>query len=150
MAEDDRSSNNVQDKAPTGFKITDRRHFTSAGERRGDFAEEDDRPGAPPGEASQEAQEGFERRSIDEPEGVDFTMLVNAMAQPALLFLGEMPHPTTDERSLDLEQARIQIDMLDLLRVKCRGNLTTQEEGLLERVLYELRMLYVARTSKPG
>jgi hypothetical protein len=51
---------------------------------------------------------------------------------------------------LDLEQARIQIDMLDVLRVKCRGNLSSQEEGLLERVLYELRMLYVARTSKPG
>ena len=54
------------------------------------------------------------------------------------------------ELDLDLEQARIQIDMLDLLRVKCRGNLTPPEEGLLERVLYELRMLYVARTSKPG
>ena len=77
-------------------------------------------------------------------------MLVNAMAQPALLFLGEIPHPSTGEKNLDLEQARIQIDMLDLLRVKCRGNLTPPEEGLLEQVLYQLRMLYVSRTSEPG
>jgi hypothetical protein len=34
---------------------------------------------------------------------------------------------------------------LDLLRVKCRGNLSQQEESLLEQVLYQLRMLYVAR-----
>ena len=36
--------------------------------------------------------------------------------------------------------------MLDLLRVKTRGNLSFQEENLLEQVLYELRMLYVARS----
>lgn len=87
---------------------------------------------------------------MDEPEGVDFTMLVNAMAHPALLFLGEIPHPATGEATLDLEQAKIQIDMLGLLGVKCRGNLEPQEEKLLERVLYQLRMLYVARSSRTG
>jgi hypothetical protein len=87
---------------------------------------------------------------LDEPEGVDFTMLINAMAQPALLFLGEIPHPGTGKATFNPEQARLQIDMLDLLRVKCRGNLSAEEEGLLERVLYQLRMLYVARTGPQG
>ncbi|ANM32054.1 hypothetical protein ABI59_03305 [Acidobacteria bacterium Mor1] len=73
-------------------------------------------------------------------------MLLNAMAQPALLFLGEIPHPDSNQPTVDLVQARLQIDMLDLLRVKCRGNLTKQEEGLLDRVLYQLRMLYVTRS----
>jgi len=81
---------------------------------------------------------------------VDFTMLINAMAQPALLYLGEIPHPGTGQPTLDLEGARIQIDMLDLLRVKSRGNLTPQEEGLLESVLYQLRMRYVARSQSAG
>jgi hypothetical protein len=40
--------------------------------------------------------------------------------------------------------------MLDLLRVKCRGNLTATEEKLLERVLYQLRMSYVAKTGSSG
>ena len=62
----------------------------------------------------------------------------------------QSPHPATGEKKVDLEQAKIQVDLLDLLRVKSRGNLTSQEEGLLERVLYELRMLYVARSSRPG
>ena len=86
---------------------------------------------------------------MEEPEGVDFTMLINAMAQPALLFLGEIAHPSTGQPKLDLEQAQIQIDLLDMLRVKCRGNMTRDEEGLLERVLYQLRMLYVNRSSQP-
>ena len=77
-------------------------------------------------------------------------MLINAMAQPALLYLGEIPHPATGQPTLDLEGARIQIDMLDLLRVKSRGNLTPQEENLLESVLYQLRMRYVARSGTTG
>ena len=77
-------------------------------------------------------------------------MLINAMAQPALLFLGEIPRPGSGETQVDLEQARLQIDMLEVLRVKCRGNLTSDEEGLLERILYQLRMLYVARSNQPG
>lgn len=153
MAEDERGTDRTRD---TDFKVTDRRHFTAEGERRREIEDSVDSPSEPT-EKGSEAEEPtpgpqgqFERRPLDEPEGVDFTMLVNAMAQPALLFLGEIPHPSTGQRDLDLEQARIQIDMLDLLRVKCRGNLTPPEEGLLERVLYELRMLYVDRTSKPG
>ena len=92
---------------------------------------------------------GFERRSLDEPEGVDFTMLINAMAQPALIFLGEVAHPGTGQPEINLAQARVQIDMLDVLRIKCRGNLTPEEDGLLDRILYQLRMLYVARAKQP-
>ena len=76
-------------------------------------------------------------------------MLINAMAQPALLFLGELRHPGTEEAKVDLEQARIHIDMLELLHVKSRGNLTSDEQSLLENMLYQLRMLYVARSSTP-
>jgi len=138
MAEGDVQEEKGQDKSKPGIKVTDRRHFTPDGQRRGGA-----RPAADPGPE-------FTRQPLDEPEGVDFTMLINAMAQPALLYLGEIPHPETGQPALDLEGARIQIDMLDLLRVKCRGNLTPQEQQLLESVLYQLRMRYVARSGKAG
>ena len=96
-----------------------------------------------------EGAQGFERRSLEEPEGVDFTMLINAMAEPALLFLGEIPHPATGQPTVDLERAKIQIDMLDLLRIKTRGNLGSDEDGLLDQVLYQLRMLYVTKANQP-
>ncbi len=149
MTEHDAAGGKGASRPAPGFKVTDRRHFTAEGERRSDEAAEAEEPETPPPPRTEppprETQPGFERRSLDEPEDVDFTMLINAMAQPALLFLGEIPHPATGQPSIDREKAKLQIDMLELLRVKSRGNLSPQEESLLEQVLYQLRMLYVAR-----
>ena len=156
MAEGDPKGETGQDKGKPGIKVTDRRHFTADGERRADVSDEPEPAPAPAAVATEaprerpDAPKQFERRPLDEPEGVDFTMLINAMAQPALLYLGEIPHPGTGQATMDLEGARLQIDMLDLLRVKCRGNLTPQEENLLESVLYQLRMRYVARSGSAG
>jgi hypothetical protein len=156
MSERDRDSSG-KNEGGEEIKVTDRRKFTPTGERRGDIAAdaEDEAPAARSAAtttvgAQPAAGADFERRALDEPEGVDFTMLVNAMAQPALLFLGEIADPATGQAALDLEQARLQIDMLGLLGIKCRGNLAPHEEKLLERVLYQLRMLYVARSSRTG
>ena len=156
MAEGENPEEAGQDKQKPSIKVTDRRHFTLDGERRTDVDDDPD-VAAPvaapqsPGATRKPADEPkFEHRPLDEPEGVDFTMLINAMAQPALLYLGEIPHPATGQPTLDLEGARIQIDMLDLLRVKCRGNLTPQEDNLLESVLHQLRMRYVARSGSAG
>jgi hypothetical protein len=156
MAEGANQEETGQDTQKPSIKVTDRRHFTLDGQRRTDV-DDDPEPAAPSApapppaaKARQEAASKFERRPLDEPEGVDFTMLINAMAQPALLYLGEIPHPATGQPTLDLEGAHIQIDMLDLLRVKCRGNLSPQEENLLESVLHQLRMRYVARSGSAG
>ncbi len=153
MAIENETREKDRGKPRAEIKVTDRRHFTSNGEPREEFPEE--AVEEPPRRATANAtapdgqpSAGFERRSLSEPEGVDFTMLINAMAQPALWFLGEVADPATGQRTLNLEQARLQIDMLDLLRVKCRGNLAAEEQELLERVLYQLRMLYVARAGK--
>ena len=149
MAEGDTREETGQDKQKPTIKVTDRRHFTLDGERRTEVEEEPE-TAVPAGARRPGDATKFEHRRLDEPEGVDFTMLINAMAQPALLYLGEIPHPTTGEPTLDLEGARIQIDMLDLLRVKCRGNMTPQEDSLLESVLHQLRMRYVARSGSAG
>jgi hypothetical protein len=156
MAEGVNPEETGQDSQKPSIKVTDKRHFTLDGERRIEVDEDPELAtpvGAPPTPETRrrpESETKFERRPLDEPEGVDFTMLINAMAQPALLYLGEIPHPATGQPTLDLEGARIQIDMLALLRVKCRGNLTPQEDNLLESVLHQLRMRYVARSGSVG
>ncbi len=136
------------------LKVVDRRLFTADGQPRSSIPDDDESSGASEGERTRRpeptgGQPDFERRPVEEPKGCDFTMLINAMAEPALLFLGEIPHPDSSQPMVDLDRARIQIDMLDLLRVKCRGNLTSEEEGLLDRILYQLRMLYVSRAKQP-
>ena len=147
-----------EDADKAGIKVVDRRQFTATGERRPDAPElDEDRPTADPPPAPERAEppsgdprRGFEHRPVEEPEGVDFSMLVNAMATQALMLLGEIPHPDTGEPVVHLDQARLQIDMLELLRVKCRGNLDPTEERLLDEVLYQLRMRYVAKAGTPG
>jgi hypothetical protein len=136
----------------TELKVTDRRLFDADGQLRGNVEETPDADEpvteAPPKPLESTGEEaGFERQPIEEPDGVDFSMLINAMAQPALIFLGEIAHPGTGKPEINLEQARLQIDLLALLRVKCRGNLTHEEEALLDGLLYQLRMLAVARTN---
>jgi hypothetical protein len=154
MKEQEPAGGKGGNRSAPAFKVTDRRHFTVDGERRSgepDDAENRPPPSPPPDDPSRpESRAGFEHRSLDEPADVDFTMLINAMAQPALLFLGEIPHPGSGQATVDPEKAKLQIDMLELLHVKCRGNLSRQEETLLEQVLYQLRMLYVARAGLGG
>jgi len=43
----------------------------------------------------------------------------------------------------NLEAAKQTIDILGILKDKTRGNLSDEEERLLESLLYELRMRYV-------
>lgn len=157
MGNGDRFKERAQDTAQPTLKVTDRRLFTSDGELRDGLPEEPEAPPATPREAAPNRDDGggtepagFDRKSLDEPPGIDFTVLINAMMQPALIYLGEIPHPSTGQPVVDLDQARMQIDMLDLLRVKTRGNLSAQEESLLERVLYQLRMLCVSRSGRAG
>jgi hypothetical protein len=42
------------------------------------------------------------------------------------------------------------IGLLEVLRDKTEGRRTPEEDGLLDSILYELRMAYVARTRAGG
>jgi hypothetical protein len=58
---------------------------------------------------------------------------------------GDYPDPVTGEtKPPNLEAASQMIDILAMLELKTRGNLTAQERSLLDQVLYDLRMRYVA------
>jgi len=153
---DETKTDGGPEESADSIKITDRRLFTADGVLRGEVTEdrpdpEPDPTPPPPVQSSAstaEAEAGFETQPGEAPPGVDFKLLLNAMAEPALLFLGEIPHPETGQPEVDLERARIQIDMLDLLRVKCKGNLSNDEDSLLDRILYQLRMLYLTRKNQ--
>ncbi|MCB1009956.1 MAG: DUF1844 domain-containing protein [Acidobacteria bacterium] len=73
-----------------------------------------------------------------------FYDLVGALAEPASIYLGDVPLP--DGASAEnLEAARFHIDLLDLLRKRTAGNLAAQELAVLEDVLYRLRVRYVQK-----
>ena len=69
--------------------------------------------------------------------------LVMSLEASAMQSLGKMMNPMTGKTDKNLQQAQMTIDMLDMIEMKTRGNLTDEEENLTKRVLYQLRMNYL-------
>ncbi|HEY5961989.1 MAG TPA: DUF1844 domain-containing protein [Polyangiaceae bacterium] len=82
--------------------------------------------------------------------GIDFATFVLSLSHSAYLHLGDAPNPTSGRAELNLTMARQTIDLLGLLERKTQGNLTGEEERILEQVLYELRLRYVEVSEKHG
>ncbi|UCC97723.1 MAG: DUF1844 domain-containing protein [Phycisphaerales bacterium] len=76
------------------------------------------------------------------PEG-NFAALVSMLTTQSLFALGLLQIKGQEQRQPDLELAKYNIDMLETLEDKTRGNLTEEEEAVLANTLDELRMGYV-------
>ena len=74
---------------------------------------------------------------------VSFISFILSLNTTALFHLGELPHPETGRKLLDLELARHSIDTLIMLEEKTQGNLEKDEAELLDKVVYELKMRFV-------
>jgi hypothetical protein len=82
---------------------------------------------------------------------VDFAVLVHSFFVTALYHLGIAPDPETGQTaSPNPTLARQNIDILELIEQKTRGNLSPDEAGLLEGLLYEARMRFVEATKPSG
>lgn len=124
-----------------------------------DKARQPEPPPAPPTPVTEEPRGRGGRRPAPEPEpeeapfdfpstppglGPGFFDLAAMLAEPAALYLGDVPLPN-GQTAEDLEMARMHIDLLDVLRQKTIGNLTAQESAFLEDLLYRLRVRYVQK-----
>lgn len=89
----------------------------------------------------EEAQEESKRRG-PLPKG-NFAALVSMLVTQAMFALGVLQVKGQEQREPDLDMAKYNIDMLEALQEKTKGNLTEQEEKVLENTLNEVRMAYV-------
>jgi Domain of unknown function (DUF1844) len=127
-----------------GFTVQDRRRFSAEGEAKADGPEET----PPPAAASAAEAAAAERRRDAAPEPpeepeVTFTTFMVGLSTQALAALGEISDPVSGARSKDLQAAQQLIDIIGMLREKTRGNLDRDEDGLIEAILFDLRMKYV-------
>jgi hypothetical protein len=76
------------------------------------------------------------------PEG-DFAALVSMLVTQALFALGLIQVEGQKDREPDLELAKYNIDMLETIQEKTKGNLTEEEKKVLENTLSQVRMAYV-------
>jgi hypothetical protein len=91
-------------------------------------------------EAEQQEEEPKARGPL--PEG-NFAALISMLATQTLFALGLLNIKGQEGREPDLELAKYNIDMLETLEEKTKGNLTEEEQTVLSTTLSELRMGYV-------
>jgi len=93
------------------------------------------------------AEQAYSQTTVGQPRGLpeaSFLSLINMLAVEAAMHLGLIETPGEASPGIDLEAARHMIDMLSVLEQKTRGNLSADEDKLLENILADLRMQYVA------
>ena len=124
-----------------GFTVTDRRRFTDEGAARDATAKPE---ATPEPESAATASSG-----PSDLEPVTFSTFVLGLSTQALMHLGEIESPIAGGVERNLDAAKDVIDVLGILREKTRNNLELAEERLLDSILYDLRMRYVALSRAP-
>lgn len=76
-----------------------------------------------------------------------FTVFISSLTMQAMIALGRLKNPLTDNTEKNMDHARYLIDTISILKEKTQGNVTPQEENLLSESLYNLRMIYVEERS---
>jgi hypothetical protein len=72
-----------------------------------------------------------------------FSTFILSLSTSALVHLGELPDPITNKKEINLQLAKQTISIIEMLKDKTKGNLTSEEESLIDSVLYDVRLKYV-------
>jgi len=144
------------------FTVSDRRHFTPDGRPR-DVVEPEPGPrsvpSSVPGEDVPPAREEAPRSTRAEPKAAgsptgegeaDFTQFLLSLGAQAGMFLSPEARPEEMDPAEALGGARSIISILEMLRTKTEGRRTSDEDSVLEGLLYELRMAYVEASRASG
>lgn len=80
---------------------------------------------------------------MNDEASLSFSSFVLGLASTALIHLGDTPDPETGKAMVNLAGARQTINVLEMLRVKTRGNLTAEEDRLISELLTDVRLRFV-------
>ena len=97
-------------------------------------------------QAAAAVEQAYNQARADGAENMpepSFITLVDTLAAQAAMCLGIAPAPDGRQLPADMEAARHFVDMLGTLEVKTRGNLTPDENEMLQSVLAYLRLQFV-------
>jgi hypothetical protein len=135
----------TKEEEDQGFRVTDKRAF-----RDDSGARSPEAPESTLNEQKADKPESTGAAQSETPPSppIDFPSYILSYYTQGLVLLGEVPNPYTNKKEEDIEAARHTIDILVMLEQKTKNNLRPDEEQLLETVLYELRMKFMAKTNK--
>ena len=78
-----------------------------------------------------------------------FMQLALSLHSATMQQLGKLKNPMSNSVDRDLPGAQGSIDMLEMIRVRTKGNLSDDEVRFLDQILQELRLNYVDEIGKP-
>jgi hypothetical protein len=100
-----------------------------------------------PDERSNQTDSEDQARMVPDASFLQLSFLLGAQAMQSL---GIIPNPMTNKTETDLVLAKFNIDLLEMLKTKTKGNRTPEEDKGLEELLFNLRMAYVEIGKKQG
>ncbi len=114
-------------------------------------------------EAEKETSAGKAKKGKAKPDGEDagkdlgkgspdkellyefgFSTFILSLSTSALVHLGELPDPLSNTKEVNLQLAKQTISIIEMLKEKTEGNLTKEEENLIENVLYDVRLKFIS------
>lgn len=128
-----------------GIKIVDKRRFNEDGEASSSSIEkadatqpiENQTAGNQPGAGQVEQQPSQQE--------IDFASFLVGVYSQTLIYLGDIPNPETGLLAKNIDAARQNIDILSILQEKTKGNLSHDEDGLMNEILNNLRMIFIKK-----
>lgn len=110
------------------FKVSD---------RRGENKDQESK------KASEASTPSEDQKAQNTPSSIDFSHFILSLSTSAMIHMGFMEDPHTGKKDTNLTMARHEIDVIEMLAEKTKGNLSQQEEQVLSQMLYRLRMGFV-------
>jgi len=77
-----------------------------------------------------------------------FQQLLMSFQMQGMITLGKIMNPATQKIERNLLIAQSTIDTLEALKAKTKGNLNDDEEKLINRIIYDLKMNYADEVSR--
>lgn len=80
---------------------------------------------------------------------MSFSLFVQSLAHQSMMGLGIVPWPDSGLVKVELDLAKETIDILQILRDKSKGNLSNDEQVMLDSLLYQLQIAFVEISNGP-
>jgi hypothetical protein len=78
----------------------------------------------------------------------DIKSIAVLLATQGMINLGEIKDPIQKTSKLNLEGARVFIDLLEVLKTKTMGNLSAEEDEFLTDILCNIKKVYEKKINK--
>lgn len=100
-----------------------------------------------------EQKSHFTKKHVDESwkenvsgaSSISFSAFITSLGIQALIKMGEFEDPNSAKMEIDLDGAQETIDLLLMFQEKTKGNLTSEEETLLNSLIPDLQFKFVQR-----